>query len=100
VSLAWAFASNGFAGVRGARWIRAAFSLRRLFTLAGILVVFFWLPWLAVAWRPAWLAPNWQETTFVVLKLGTLYVLANIGCALLLGVGTDYKTGSRSITEP
>jgi hypothetical protein len=40
-----------------------------------------------VDWRPAWLAPNWQETTFVVLKLGTLYLLANIGWALVLGSG-------------
>lgn len=87
VSLAWAFALNGFAGIRSARWTRDAFSLRRLLALAGILVAFFWLPWLAAAWRPAWLAPNWQETTFVVLKLGILYLLANIGWALVLGVG-------------
>jgi hypothetical protein len=73
--------------LRHARWLRDAVSLRRLLTLAGILVVFFWLPWLAAAWRPAWLAPNWQETTFVVLKLGGLYLLANLGSALVLGSG-------------
>ena len=56
--------------------------------LAGILAVFFWLPWQAVDWRPSWLAPDWQETTFVVLKLGVLYLLANLGSALVLGSGT------------
>jgi hypothetical protein len=100
VALASAFAAGGFGALRHVRWLRDALSLRRLLTLAGILVVFFWLPWLAVDWRPAWLAPNWQETTFVVMKLGILYVLANIGSALILGVGTDYRTGARSHTKP
>jgi len=99
VSLAWAFASDGFAGIRSIRWVRDAVSPRRLLTLAGILVVFYWLPMRAVNWRPAWLAPNWQETTFVALKLGVLYLLANLGWALILGVGTDYKTGVRPITK-
>ena len=99
VALASVFASEGFSGVWRARWLRDAVSLRRLLTLAGILVVFFWLPSRALNWRPAWLAPNWQETTFVVLKLGTVYLLANIGWALILGVGTDYKTRARSLTQ-
>jgi hypothetical protein len=100
ISLAWAFAAGGFAGIRSARWMRDALSIWRLLTLAGILVVFFWLPWRAVNWRPAWLAPNWQETMFVVVKLGGIYLLANIGCALILGVGTNYKTRPRPITKP
>ena len=100
VALALAFTADGFRGIRSERWIRGAFSLRRLLVLAGIIVVFVWLPWQGVNWRPAWLAPNWQETMFVVVKLGGLYVLANIGCALILGVGTDYKTHSGPITKP
>ena len=100
VSLAWALASSGLAGVGRAPWLRDAVSPRRLLTLAGILVVFFWLPWRAVNWRPTWLAPNWQETTFVVLKLGVLYLLANLGWALVLGVGSNYRTGVRSLTKP
>jgi hypothetical protein len=99
VALASAFAAGGFAAVRRARWFRDAFSLRRLLTLAGILIVFFWLPLQAVNWRPRWLAPNWQETTFVALKLAVFYVLANLGCALLLGVGSNYRTGPQSITK-
>jgi hypothetical protein len=100
VALASAFAAGGFGALRHVRWLRDALSLRRLLTVAGILVVFFWLPSRAVNWRPAWLGPNWQETTFVVLKLGTVYLLANVGCALILGVGTDYKTRARSLTNP
>jgi hypothetical protein len=100
VALASAFAAGGFGALRHARWLRDPFSLRRLLMLAGILVVFFWLPWRVAAWRPAWLAPNWQETTFVVLKLGILYVLANLGWALILGVGSNYRTAARSITRP
>ena len=99
VALASAFAAGGFGALLHLRWLRDALSLRRLVTLAGILVVFFWLPLRSVDWRPAWLAPNWQETTFVVLKLGTVCLLANIGWALILGVGTDYKTRARSLTQ-
>jgi hypothetical protein len=100
IGLASAFAASGLGGVRRASWLREALSVRRLLVLAGILVVFFWLPWRAVNWRPSWLAPNWQETAFVTVKLGSLYLLANIGCALLLGVGSDYKTHPRSMTKP
>ena len=92
VALASAFAAGGFGALRHARWLRDAVSARRLLTLAGILIVFFWLPLRTVSWRPVWLAPNWQETTFVVLKLGILYVLANLGWALVLGSGRRIRT--------
>jgi hypothetical protein len=100
VALASAFAAGGFGAVRQARWLRDAVSLRRLLTLAGILVVFVWLPLRTVNWRPAWLAPNWQETTFVVLKLGILYLLANLGWALVLGAGRSSATHPLPATEP
>jgi hypothetical protein len=60
--------------------------------LTGILVVFLWLPWQGVAWRPAWLSPNWQETVFVTAKLGVLFLVAKVGWALALGVGRK-RTG-------
>jgi hypothetical protein len=66
-------------------WIVEALSPRRLLILAGILLLFVWLPWKAVNWRPAWLAPNWQETAFVTLKLGALFLAANLGWSLVLG---------------
>lgn len=87
IALASTVAAAGFGALRSARWIREAFSPRRLLVLAGILLVFVWLPWRAVDWRPRWLSPNWQETAFVAAKLGAIYVLANIGWALVLGVG-------------
>jgi hypothetical protein len=100
VALASAFAVAGFTGVGGTRWLRNAVSLRRLLALAGVLVVFFWLPLQAVNWRPGWLAANWQETTFVVFKLGALYLIANLGWALVLGVGSNYRTELPTITKP
>ena len=99
VSLAGAFAGGGFGALGHARWLRDAVSLRRLLTLAGILVVFFWLPWQAVDWRPSFLAPNWQETTFVVLKLGVLYLLVNVGWALILGVGRSLRKEPLPVTK-
>jgi hypothetical protein len=76
----------------GARpaWIREALSARRLLAITGILLLFLWLPWRGVGWRPSWLSPNWQETAFVVVKLGALFLVANVGWALVLG--TTKKT--------
>jgi hypothetical protein len=68
-------------------WLRDAFAPRRLLTLTGLLVVFLWLPWQGVAWRPMWLLPNWQETLFVAVKLGVLFLAANVGWAMVLGLG-------------
>jgi hypothetical protein len=76
-------------GVRSAArptWLREAASPRRLVTLSAIGLVFLWLPWQAVSWRPAWLAPNWQEAVFVAAKLGVLFLVANVGWALALGL--------------
>jgi hypothetical protein len=100
VALASAVAAGGLGAIRRARWIRDGVSLRRLLTLAGILIVFFWLPMRTANWRPAWLAPNWQETTFVALKLAILYVLANLGWALVLGVGRSPAKHPLPVTEP
>lgn len=99
VSLAWAYARAGLRGGTSSAWIRNGLSPRRLLTLAGILVVFFWLPWRGVDWRPRWLAPNWQETTFVALKLGVLYLWASLGAALVLGVGRFRNKATISITD-
>lgn len=66
------------------RWMRAALSPRALAGLAALIVLFAWLPWQAVYWRPSWLTPSWHEAAFVAVKLGVLYLLANVGWALAL----------------
>lgn len=72
-----------------ATWLRAAVSPVRLLLLTGIWLLFLWLPWRAVDWRPKGLAPNWQEVAFVAVKLGVLYVVANVGWALVLGLAAS-----------
>jgi len=86
LALGIAVVRNGARAVATAAWLRDAFAARRLLMLTGILVVFLWLPWQGVAWRPAWLSPNWQETVFVTAKLGVLFLVANVGWALVLGL--------------
>jgi hypothetical protein len=84
VSLASAVVHHGLRGTGRPGWILAALSLRRILTVAAVLLLFLWLPWRGVNWRPSWLAPNWQETAFVAVKLGVLFALANAGWALVL----------------
>jgi hypothetical protein len=85
-SFASAVAGSGVGEIGHGRWVRAGVSPRRLALLAAILALFFWLPWQGVAWRPGRLAPNWQEALFVGAKLGVLYLVANAGWALVLGL--------------
>jgi hypothetical protein len=92
LSLASSIVHGGMRQAIRPAWLRGACSPRRLATLTAILLVFLWLPWQGVNWRPSWLAPNWQETTFVVVKLGALFLVANVGWALVLGL--TYLTSS------
>jgi hypothetical protein len=85
VSLASALVAGGFGDVGRARSVRDGVSLRRLLIIGAILIVFFWLPWRGVDWRPTWVTPDWKETAFVAVKIGMIYVMANIGWALVLG---------------
>jgi hypothetical protein len=87
LALGVAVVRGGVRAVATAAWLRNAFAFRRLLMLTGILLVFLWLPWQGVTWRPAWLSPNWQETVFVTAKLGVLFLVANVGWALALGLG-------------
>lgn len=57
----------------------------RLIEIAVCLAVFVVLPWRFVWWRPRAIPPTWIELTFVALKLGLIYLLANAGWALILG---------------
>ncbi len=86
LSLASAVVSNGYRAIASARWMRGGVSPRQLLLVAAALFVFVWLPWQGVNWHPSWLKPNWQETAFVTVKIGAIYLFANIGWALSLGV--------------
>lgn len=95
VSLASTVVHDGLRRAGRPGWILAALSLRRILTVAAVLLFFLWLPWRGVNWRPSWLAPNWQETAFVVVKLGALFVVANVGWALVLA--PRYRTSSQGV---
>lgn len=56
----------------------------RLIEIAVCLAVFIVLPWRFVWWRPRAVPPTWIELTFVAVKLGAIYLLANVGWALIL----------------
>ncbi len=94
LGLAWAVIRQGLRPAVGAAWAREALSPRRLLTITAILLLFLWLPWQAVNWRPGRLSPNWQESIFVAVKLGLLFVVANVGWALVLGAAV-YRTWSQ-----
>jgi hypothetical protein len=72
-------------------WGRRAFSPLRLLAVALCFAVFLWAPWLAVYWRPRRL-PFEVETIFVIAKLTTLYLIANLGVALILRVHLARRT--------
>jgi hypothetical protein len=84
LSLASAIITAGFQAIRHARWAREGVRPLRLLTIAAILIVFVWLPWRGVNWRPTWVTPNWEEAAFVAVKLGVIYLIANVGWALVL----------------
>lgn len=86
LSLASTVAGGGLRSLRRPDWIRSGVSPVRLLTLGAVLAVFVWLPWQSAHWRPGWLAPNWQEAAFAATKLGLIYLAANLGWALALGV--------------
>jgi hypothetical protein len=85
LSLASAIVAAGFRAIRDVRWVCDGIRPLRLLMIAAILLLFVWLPWRGVNWRPAWLTPNWEEAVFVALKLGVIYLIANVGWALVLG---------------
>lgn len=87
---------DGATSAARATWLRAAVSPVRLILLTGIWLLFLWLPWRAVDWRPKGLAPNWQEVAFVAVKLGVLFLVANVGWALVLGLGRAQAVGFKA----
>ena len=77
-------ATNGFRTFARPAWLRAALQPRRLGLVAVWMLVFIWLPWQEIYWRPKALPPTWLEPVFVSAKLVLVYLLANLGWALVL----------------
>jgi hypothetical protein len=88
---------RGFAALaRIGAWLSAALSPRRVVLVTALFYGLVWLPWRAAFWRPAFVAPNWQEVAFVAVKLGVLYLVANVGWATILYLveeGANVKQG-------
>jgi hypothetical protein len=91
VSLAVAALSAGT--IRGGRalfsfaWVRRGLSLRQLGPMGLAIVVLILLPLQAARWRPASIPPNSLELAFVIVRLAAIYLLINIGWALVLRAG-------------
>jgi hypothetical protein len=90
---------HGAGSLLSGRWIREGAGLRRLAVVAGLMWLFVWLPWQGVYWRPKAVAPNWQELVFVSLKLGVIYLLANVGWALVLGAAVTGWPGRTPVAR-
>ncbi len=84
VALLSAGARAGWRAVGRLAWIRAAFSRRQLGIVGAAMVLFVFLPLGAVYWHPQTIPANAVEILFVAVKLGTIYLLAQIGWALVL----------------
>jgi hypothetical protein len=98
VSLAVAALSAGT--IRGGRalvsfaWARRGVSLRQLGPMGLAIVVLMLLPLRAVYWRPESLPPNALEVTFVIARLAAIYLVVNLGWALVL------RAGARALSAP
>jgi hypothetical protein len=82
--VAWALAGGMRSLLKATRLLATALAPRRLAIGAVLFYGLVWLPWRAAFWRPSWLSPNWQEAAFAGVKLGALYLVANLGWAAIL----------------
>ncbi len=87
VALLSAGARAGWRAVGRLRWVRAGLSRRQLGLVAAAMILFVFLPLGAVYWHPPTIPANAVELLFVAVKLGTIYLLAQIGWALVLWAG-------------
>ena len=89
-------AGSGWRTITRPAWLRASLRPRRVALVALWMFAFVWAPWQAVYWRPTSLPPTWLEPAFIAVKLLVIYLLANVGWALVLRT----TTGPRSISFP
>jgi hypothetical protein len=79
-----AVARNGWGALPRPGWLRAGLSRRHLGLVGAAMTLLVFLPLQAVAWRPEALPPNAIEIAFAAVKLGTIFLVANVGWALVL----------------
>lgn len=70
------------AGLGPTDWLQRAIAPRQLAVVGGIVVLCFVVPFRALDWRPR--VSQGLELTIVGLKLFAIYLVAQLGCALLL----------------
>lgn len=78
---------EGLSSLASWSWVGRALSIRSLTQTA--LAVFLCLrgPWQLAYWRPQGLPPNQTEIVFAATKIGVIFLLANVGVAILLASG-------------
>ena len=64
-------------------WLRRAFHWRTLLVVTVAFAILMALPWQLTAWRPQ-LPPTWLQPTLAAIRLGTTFVLAITGFALMV----------------
>ncbi len=80
-------ALHGSRALASTRWVRAGLSRRQIGAIGFAIVLLVWLPLRATDWRPASIPPTTMEALFVAVKLGVIYLVANLGWALVLLAG-------------
>jgi hypothetical protein len=84
VTLVAAGATGGWRAAVRAGWLRQALAPRQWILVGLALLLFVWLPWQAVDWRPSLIPVTWIELLFVGVKLAVIYLVLNLGWALAL----------------
>lgn len=97
LALAFAVARLGLRDAWRTRWLRAGLSPRQLALVTLWMLAFVALPWRAVVWRPRGLPPTWMEAMFVTVKLAAMFLLANIGWALVIRTITNRLSAGASL---
>ncbi len=84
VSVLGAVARAGWHALFRLGWLRAGLSRRHLGLVGAAMTLLVFLPLEAAYWRPETLPPNAIELAFAAAKLGAIFLVVNVGWALVL----------------
>lgn len=87
VAVLGAVAREGWRAAIRPGWLRAGLSRRRLGLTGAAVTLLVFLPLQAADWRPEALPPNAIEIAFAAAKLGAIFLVANVGWAMVLWAG-------------